>query len=75
MVSETSLLRWIPLLPLAAAVIHALALGLARKPLSRWSVVLLSCGACVGSFVVTCFAFAALVSVDGEARATRAVED
>ena len=59
--SQTELLRWIPALPLAAALIHGLWLALVRRPFSRGVVVALSCGAVIASFGVSCLAFVELI--------------
>ncbi len=37
-------LRWIPLLPLAAAVYHGVMLAFVRRPTPRWLTIGLSCG-------------------------------
>jgi NADH-quinone oxidoreductase subunit L len=58
------LLRWIPLLPLLGAVIHGLLLGLLRRPLSRGLVIALSCGAVGTSLLLSCWAFAELLSME-----------
>ena len=60
---QTSLLRWIPAVPLAVALLHAVLLGVLRRPLGRTAVVTLSCGAPLVSFVLACAAFARLVTL------------
>ncbi|MCP5068059.1 MAG: NADH-quinone oxidoreductase subunit L, partial [bacterium] len=65
---EYDLLRWIPALPLAAAVIHGLCLGLLRQPLPRISTIALSCGATGLSFVLSFFALLALTRLPAENR-------
>ena len=55
------LLRWIPLLPLAAAALHGVMLGLLRRTLSRGAVIAVSCGAVIASFVLSCVALGQLV--------------
>ncbi len=59
MVSATqeTLLRWIPLLPLVTAVVHALMIGLVRRPTPRIVVVGLSCGSVLASFLISCVVF------------------
>ena len=64
-VAETSLLRWIPFLPLAAAAVHGVFLGLMRRPLPRRGTIFLSCGAVFASFLISLFAFAELLSPEG----------
>ena len=59
----TALLRWIPLLPLVAALAHGAALGLLRREMSRPLVIAISCGAPIAAFVVTCAAFAQLLGL------------
>lgn len=53
---STDLLRWIPALPLLAACIHGVMLGLLRKQAPRWFVIALSCGAVFGSFLISFYA-------------------
>jgi NADH-quinone oxidoreductase subunit L len=65
---ETILLRWIVLLPLAAAAYHMLVLGVVRRPTDRWLVVLLSCGSVGLSFLLSCIAFGQLVQLPAESR-------
>jgi NADH-quinone oxidoreductase subunit L len=65
MVTEThasALLRWIPALPLLAALLHGAWLVLVRRPFSRGLVVALSCGSVIGSFVLSCIALIELLS-------------
>ena len=50
--NESHLLRWIPLLPLLAAAVHGVLLGVVRRSLPRGLVILLSCGAVVVSFLL-----------------------
>lgn len=59
------LLRWIPLLPFLAALIHGLSLGVLRRAMPARAVVALSCGAVLGSFVLSAIAFADLVGLTG----------
>jgi len=58
--TENAWLRWIPLLPLLAAAVHGISLGLLRRPLPRRATIALSCGAPIASFVLS---FAALISL------------
>lgn len=58
--AENAWLRWIPLLPLLAAAVHGISLGLLRRPLPRRATIALSCGAPIASFVLS---FAALISL------------
>ena len=57
-----SWLRWIALLPLLGAAIHAVALGVLRRPLPRPATLAVSCGASALSFVL---AFIALLELTG----------
>jgi NADH-quinone oxidoreductase subunit L len=66
--AESHLLRWIPLLPLVAAAWHGCLLGLARRPMARGGVIVLSCGSVLLSFVLSCVAFALLLRLPAEAR-------
>jgi NADH-quinone oxidoreductase subunit L len=61
--TETHLLRWIPLLPLLAALYHGIAIGLVRRASDRRLVVALSCGSVIGSFVLSCWALGKLVQI------------
>jgi len=61
MVSELmagSYVRWIPVFPLAAAILHGLLIGLLRRPLPRRGVVWISCGSVTLSLIFTALAFA-----------------
>jgi NADH-quinone oxidoreductase subunit L len=60
---ESSLLRWIPLLPLFAAAIHGVMIGLVRRSLPRGAVIGLSCGAVGLSFVASVFALFQLIAL------------
>jgi NADH-quinone oxidoreductase subunit L len=66
---ETQLLRWIPALPLASALIHGLWLTLVRRPFSRALVIALSCGSVIAAFGVSCLAFVQLVQLPEAERA------
>jgi len=68
-VPSEDLLRWIPLLPLLAAAIHGALLGFWRRPLSRGLTILLSCGAPILSFLLSCFTLWELVALPEAARA------
>ncbi len=68
---DYELLHWIPALPLIAAVIHGVCLGLLRQPLSRLVTIGLSCGAVGLSFVLSFFALLALTSLPPEGRVLR----
>jgi len=61
--TESELLRWIPLLPLMAAAYHGIEVGLLRRPSPRMLVILLSCGAVLLSFLISCMAFAELIGL------------
>ena len=64
--TESQLLRWIPLLPLLAAAIHGVLLGVVRRPLPRGVVILLSCGAVIASFALSFVALIELIGIEGE---------
>jgi NADH-quinone oxidoreductase subunit L len=66
--TESDLLRWIPMLPLLAAAIHGVMLGLVRRTLARSAVILLSCGSVILSFVISFVAFLQLLGLSDEAR-------
>ena len=59
------LLRWIPFLPLLAAVIHGLMLGLFRVRMPRWGVIGLSCGSVLLAFLFAAAGFFRLVGLPG----------
>ena len=59
-----ALLRWIPLLPLFAAVFHGLAIGVVRRSTPRQVVIALSCGSVGLSFLISCIAFVKLIGPD-----------
>ena len=65
MVNENpdALLRWIPLLPLLAACVHGLLIGVLRRASPRWFVIALSCGSVALSFVISCLAFLSLAAL------------
>jgi NADH-quinone oxidoreductase subunit L len=65
---EEVLLRWIPLLPLLAAVIHGVMLTIVRRPLPRWVTIALSCGSVAAAFLISCMAFWRLVQLPEESR-------
>jgi NADH-quinone oxidoreductase subunit L len=61
--ASSSLLRWIPLLPLAAALFHGVVLaGVRRGESPRWVVIAVSCGAVMLSFLISCVAFGSLLA-------------
>jgi NADH-quinone oxidoreductase subunit L len=64
--TESHLLRWIPLLPLMAAVVHGVLLAVVRRSLSRGLVILLSCGAVIVSFVISFVMLIELTAMEGE---------
>ena len=64
--TESQLLRWIPLLPLLAAAVHGVLLGVVRRSLPRGVVILLSCGAVIASFVISFVALIELIGIEGE---------
>ncbi len=68
MVENTStLLRWIPLLPLFGAMVHGVYLAVLRRTLPRAAVVGISCGAVIASFVLSFVALLQLTSLpEGE---------
>ena len=66
--SNESLLRWIPLLPLLAAALHGVMIGVIRRPTPRWLVIGLSCGSVAGSFLIACVAFFQLAGMEGDSR-------
>ena len=55
------LLRWIPALPLLAALIHGFWLVLVRRPFPKGVVVALSCGSVIASFGLSCLALIELI--------------
>ena len=59
----SDLLRWIVLLPLLAATCHGVMIGLVRRPMGRWLVIGISCGAVGASFLLTCLGFAELIQL------------
>ena len=64
--TEYNLLRWIPLLPLLAAVVHGLMLGLFRVRMPRWGVIALSCGSVLLAFLFAVAGFFRLVGLPGD---------
>ncbi len=66
MVSETptpdTLLRWIPLLPFAAALLHGISSGIVRRAVPRWLVWGLSCSAAVLAFALSLLGFFRLLA-------------
>jgi NADH-quinone oxidoreductase subunit L len=66
--TESDLLRWIPLLPLLAALYHGVMIGMVRRATPRWVTVGLSCGSVLGSFLIACTAFGELLDLDEGSR-------
>jgi NADH-quinone oxidoreductase subunit L len=58
-----AVLRWIPGLPLFAALVHGVLLGVARRPLPRVATVALSCGAPILAFALSFFALVELTGL------------
>jgi NADH-quinone oxidoreductase subunit L len=69
-VNETAstALRWIPLLPLAAAVFHGVMIGLVRRSAPRFAVVALSCGSVGLAFLISGYCFFTLAGLNDEHR-------
>ncbi len=65
---QTELLRWIPGLPLAAALFHGIMLALVRRESPRPLVVLISCGAVGASFGISLWALFDLLQLPAESR-------
>jgi NADH:ubiquinone oxidoreductase subunit 5 (subunit L)/multisubunit Na+/H+ antiporter MnhA subunit len=63
-----TLLRWIPLVPLLAALLHGVMIGVVRRSTPRWAVIVISCGAALLSFIFSCVAFFNLVQLPPEGR-------
>jgi NADH-quinone oxidoreductase subunit L len=63
-----ALLRWIVLLPLLAAAVHGVSLGLLRRPLGRFATIALSVGAPALSFVIAFYALLRLIGLPAEQR-------
>jgi NADH-quinone oxidoreductase subunit L len=61
-------LRWIPLLPLAAAAAQGVTLIAIRRPIQRSITWMISCGAVTASFALVCVAFSELVQQPEESR-------
>jgi NADH-quinone oxidoreductase subunit L len=61
-VTETETLRWIVALPLLAAAVHGVLLGLVRRTLERSLVIAISCGSVILSFVLS---LVSLLRLDG----------
>ncbi len=59
--AQSEILRWIPALPLLAALVHGVWLALVRRPFSRGLVVAISCGAVIASFGLSCLALVELI--------------
>ncbi|MCG8590909.1 MAG: NADH-quinone oxidoreductase subunit L [Proteobacteria bacterium] len=65
---ESVALRGILLLPFLAAVIHGVLLAFLRRPLPRLGVIAISCGAVLGSLILSFVALFQLLSVEAERR-------
>jgi NADH-quinone oxidoreductase subunit L len=61
---ESTLLRLIPLLPLAAALFHGILLAVVRRPLSRGPVIAISCLSVLAAFLVTCASLWELIGLE-----------
>ena len=62
-----ALLRWIPALPLLAAVVHGVGLALVRRPYPLGATILLSCGSVLASFLLSFWALIDLIALpEGE---------
>ena len=66
--TPSELLRWIPLLPLAAAIYHGVVLVLIRRQTPRILTIAFSCGSVLASFVASCIAFWTLRGLAVESR-------
>ncbi|MCZ6784172.1 MAG: NADH-quinone oxidoreductase subunit L, partial [Proteobacteria bacterium] len=62
--AESTLLRLIPFMPLAAAVFHGVILALVRRPMARAGVIAVSCLSVFASFLVTCLCLAELIGME-----------
>ncbi len=65
---DTTLLRWIVLLPGLGAAVHGVMLGLLRREAPRWFVVAVSCGAVGVAFLLSCAALVQLLGRPEEGR-------
>ena len=66
--TASEMLRWIPLLPLAAAAYHGVMLAFVRRPTPRWATIAISCGSVALSFVLACVGFWKLRGLAPESR-------
>ncbi len=66
--TPSELLRWIPLLPLAAAIYHGGVLVLVRRQTPRLLTIAFSCGSVLASFIASCIAFWTLRGLAVESR-------
>ena len=71
-VAENALLRWIPLLPGAAAAIHGVLLGVMRRPIPRTWTIALSCGSVILAFLLS---FVAMIQLTGLPEGQRVMVD
>jgi NADH-quinone oxidoreductase subunit L len=60
---QDALLRWVPLLPLVAALVHGVSIGVVRRALPSWAVWGLSCAAVGTSFLLSLWAFFRLLAL------------
>ncbi len=67
--TSSTLIRWIPLLPLGGAVIQTTMLFVARRPVRRSWVIVLSMVPTVAAFLFACVAFAELIGLPSGSRA------
>jgi NADH-quinone oxidoreductase subunit L len=69
-VTETTstALRWIVLLPLIAAAIHGVMIGLVRRSAPRWVVIALSCGSVGLAFLISGYSFFRLAGLPDDYR-------
>jgi NADH-quinone oxidoreductase subunit L len=66
--ATSEILRFIPALPLAGALVHGLLLALVRRPMSRLLVVLISCGVVLAAFGVSLAAMVELIRLPADSR-------
>ena len=66
--TTSTALRWIPLLPLMAALLHGVMIGLVRRSAPRFAVVAISCGSVGLAFLVSGYCFFVLAGLNDELR-------
>ena len=66
--TDSSLIRWVPLLPLLGAVVHGVLLAFFRKPLSRTLTIALSCGSVIAAFALSLLLVNDLTQLPADAR-------